>query len=159
MQVHLQVLLALQTSATMDELLYETDALCLAAEDAQRLRQLFLQHSALVSALQRHFVTNEGRLLFNVTFKLHWLDHAVSRGCFISPRSSPGNDCEMSSSCLETCSARLLRHRASLRARRSHGQGSQPPGGMYTSSTTHSFSCKVHAEVRAGTALGVPLTA
>ena len=92
-QVHVQVLLALQTSAAMDDLLYETDSLSLSAEQAARLRDLFSRHCALVNGLHRHYVTVEGKLLFNVTFKLHWLDHAVSRACFISPRHSTRRSC------------------------------------------------------------------
>ena len=57
----------------------------LRAEDVRQLQQLHEQHSCLCSALMRHFTANEGKLLFNVTFKQHWLSHCVDRSLFLSP--------------------------------------------------------------------------
>ena len=85
-KVDQQIALALRTSRDMDAVLDNSTSMHLTPSEVAELRQLHESHSCLCCALLRHFTTSEGKLLFNVTFKMHWLSHCVDRSFFISPK-------------------------------------------------------------------------
>ena len=82
----MQIMLLLERSIKLDGIVSDCFDFALPADDATELVETGWEHFALQSALMKHFVQSEGKLLFNSTFKSHWLMHSILISSWVSPR-------------------------------------------------------------------------
>ena len=71
----------------MDEIVDSCAEFALDQSAAERLLARALDFFALQNSLMKHYLRSEGKLLFNCTFKSHWLLHGVILARHVSPRS------------------------------------------------------------------------